>query len=81
MQPLFYENFFQKAKMPSKKLPENLILERRKKDDLRDEAVKITKYHQMMDLKVYFNYLYPKTEINLKICWCFCCDIETILLI
>lgn len=47
--------FLQRAKMPSKNLPEQLILERRKQDDLRDEAIQITKYNKMFDLKVGIN--------------------------
>ncbi|XP_039257804.1 cilia- and flagella-associated protein 53-like [Styela clava] len=39
------------AKMPSKNLPEHLILERRKREDLREEAIQITKYNKMFDLK------------------------------
>ena len=38
--------------MPTGKRPENLILERRRQEGLREEAVKITEYNKMMDLKV-----------------------------
>jgi len=38
--------------MPSAKLPEHLILERRRRDDLREEAIQISKYNKMFDLKV-----------------------------
>nr|CAB3228135.1 coiled-coil domain-containing protein 11-like [Phallusia mammillata] len=40
-----------RAKMPSAKLPEHLILERRRQEDLREEAIQITKYNKMFDLK------------------------------
>ncbi|XP_066274007.1 cilia- and flagella-associated protein 53-like [Branchiostoma lanceolatum] len=40
-----------KAKMPSKRPAEHLILERRRQEDLRDEAVAITNYNKMCDLK------------------------------
>lgn len=40
-----------RAKLPSAKPPEHLILERRRKEDLREEAIQITKYNKMFDLK------------------------------
>nr|XP_004226085.1 cilia- and flagella-associated protein 53 [Ciona intestinalis] len=40
-----------RAKMPSSKLPEHLLLERRRQEDLREEAILITKYNKMFDLK------------------------------
>ncbi|XP_076801276.1 cilia- and flagella-associated protein 53-like isoform X1 [Clavelina lepadiformis] len=40
-----------RAKMPSAKLPEHILLERRKQEDLREEAIQITKYNKMFDLK------------------------------
>ncbi|XP_071845360.1 cilia- and flagella-associated protein 53-like [Apostichopus japonicus] len=40
-----------RAKMPSKQPPDHLILERRKRDDMREEAVAVTKYNALCDLK------------------------------
>uniref|UniRef100_H2Z3F5 Trichohyalin-plectin-homology domain-containing protein n=1 Tax=Ciona savignyi TaxID=51511 RepID=H2Z3F5_CIOSA len=40
-----------RAKMPSSKLPEHLLLERRRQEDLREEAILITKYNKKFDLK------------------------------
>lgn len=40
-----------RAKMPSKLPPDHLILERRKQDDQREEAVAVTKYNALCDLK------------------------------
>ena len=37
--------------MPSKLPPDHLILERRKQDDQREEAVAVTKYNALCDLK------------------------------
>ncbi|XP_071952788.1 cilia- and flagella-associated protein 53-like [Antedon mediterranea] len=40
-----------RAKYPSKQPTDHLILERRRKDDLREEAESITKYNKLCDLK------------------------------
>lgn len=40
-----------RAKMPSKQPPDHLILERRKRDDMREEAEAVTKYNALCDLK------------------------------
>ncbi|XP_072166700.1 cilia- and flagella-associated protein 53-like [Diadema setosum] len=40
-----------RAKMPSKLPPDHLILERRKRDDQREEAEAVTKYNALCDLK------------------------------
>ncbi len=49
--PFFFLFFLQRAKMPSKLPPDHLILERRKQDDQREEAVAVTKYNALCDLK------------------------------
>jgi len=38
--------------VPTGKLPEQLIIDNRKKEDKRAEAVKVTEYHKMMDMVV-----------------------------
>jgi len=43
---------FQKAKPTNKRPVEYLILEGRRRDELRDEAIAETKYQQKCDLKV-----------------------------
>ncbi|XP_077988952.1 cilia- and flagella-associated protein 53-like [Glandiceps talaboti] len=40
-----------RAKMPSKLPPDHLILERRKQDDMREEAEALVRYNKMYDLK------------------------------
>ncbi|XP_033120667.1 cilia- and flagella-associated protein 53-like [Anneissia japonica] len=40
-----------RAKFPSKRPPDHLILERRRKDDLREEAESITRYNKLCDMK------------------------------
>ena len=44
--------FLQRAKVPTGKLPEQLIIDNRKKEDKRAEAVQVTDYHKRMDLVV-----------------------------
>ena len=66
----------QKAKVPNGKLPEQLILESRKKEEKREEAIKVTEYNKMMDLMVsivlfanFFSiYLYCKKTCHLFPC-------------
>lgn len=49
---VFIRDVFQKAKPTSKRPVEHLILETRRKDELREQVIAETKYQKQCDLKV-----------------------------
>ena len=51
MKLTYFWTIFQRARPTNKIPPEQLILERRKKEEMREQAVAMTKYQELNDLK------------------------------